>query len=478
MAQEKNLAVNALLNGIRVISNMLLPLISLPYLTRVLQAEGYGKVGFCNSIISYFVLISGLGISNYAIREGARIRDDNSKLSSFSLEILGIHIVSTFVAYIIFFVVLILWKPSNDYIRIFLALSPMIVSGVLGFEWLPNIMEDFFYITIRGIAIQIISLILILLFVKNSNDYLVYALIMGGSSFCTACINFAYARKHISIKLHEIILNKRHIKPIFVLFANTLMITIYLHSDITMLGLLRNDTSVGLYKVSVQIYSMIKTFINAVTVVAIPRLSLYISKGDKKAYNETASNIVQALVCISIPCITGLILIADNCVLIVGGQGYIGSVASLRVLCFALIFAVLGNFFANAVLVVNRKEKESLIATVISAMVNIGLNIIMIPKYDLLGAAITTLIAEIMVSCLLMFFSREYISLRLNYKMMIPIAGSVILICLICQVIDRFEMGLFLDTVFKIGLSATAYGGIMIISQKILKIQLVLRRGQ
>ena len=461
MRGRSSLAVNALLNGMRVASNMIFPLISLPYLTRVLQTENYGKVGFCNSIISYFVLISGLGISNYAIREGARIRDDNDKLSVFSMEILAIHIVSTFASYSLLFFVLDLWHPSNDYFKVILALSPMVASGVLGFEWMPNVLEDFLYITLRSIAIQIISLVLILLFVKDSNDYFFYAFITSGSSVCTACLNLAYARKHISIRLRKIRFNGKHIRPIFTLFANTLMITIYLHSDVTMLGLMKNDTSVGLYKLSVQIYSIIKTFINAVTVVAVPRLALYISTNNKKRYNEVALKIIHTLLCVCIPCIAGLFLIADNCVLIVGGQSYVGSTRTLQILCFALIFAVLGNFFANAVLIVHRRERDSLMATMISAVINVGLNFFLIPKYDLIGAAITTLIAEIVASCLLIFFSRGLVSLRVNYKLLISIAVGIASICFTCNGLDGLRLGLFWDTALKIGFSVIVYGSIL-----------------
>ena len=475
--KKRSLALNAVLNGLRVISNMIVPLISLPYLTRVLQTENYGKVGFCNSIVSYFVLLAGLGISSYAIREGARIREDKNALTAFSHEILGIHAASTLLAYGLFFGVLFLWRPSGDYMRILLAMSPIIAAGVVGFDWLPNVIEDFLYITLRGLLIQLLSLVFIFWLVKRPEDFVVYALITGGSSLVTACLNLAYAKKQIPIQLHRISFARRHIRPILVLFANTLMISIYLQSDITMLGFIKNDTSVGLYKVSVQIYSMIKTFINAVTVVVIPRLSLHISQNDKKSYNETASNIVKALLCISAPCIVGLFSIADNCIRIVGGPGYEGSTPALRILCFALPFAVLGNFFANAVLVVNRKENLALIATVVSALVNVGLNVILIPKYDFAGAAVTTVIAEMVVCCMLMLFARRYVSIRFDSLVFVPTVCGSAAIALLCRRVDAFDLNLFFDTAAKIGLSVLAYGGILFCT-KIIKERLAARRNQ
>lgn len=473
MAKKHRMATNAVLNCLRVTANIILPLISFPYLTRVLHVDNFGKVSFCSSIVSYFVLLAGLGISNYAIREGARVREDKEKLSRFSDEMFTIYLVSAFIAYVLLGVFLLTWKFGGDYRIIIAILSVSVICNALSFDWLPNILEDFWFITVRVLGVQILSVVAIFLFVKKSEDYTIYAMITAITSLLSGILNFTYAKKSIKISVIRKLDWRLHLKPILILFANTLMITIYLQSDITMIGIFKGDHEVGLYKISVQIYSAIKTMLNAITVVAIPRLSLYLSNEQKEEYNKLASMILGSLTYLGVPAMVGLFMIAKNCILLVGGAEYIFSVPALQILCFALIAAVYGNFFVNAVLIVNRQEKKAFTATVVSAVFNIIANLFLIPVIGFIGAAITTLIAEIVVAVMLIRYSRPYVHVSMNKKLIIPIAIGAILIMGLCIFVDSLKFGLAINTIVKIVLSLIVYGMVTLTTRKTIELQLM-----
>ena len=251
---KKKLAKNAILNLIKTISSLIFPLITFPYISRILGVENLGAYNFSTSIISYFSLIAGLGISTYAIREGARYREDKIKLSKFSSEVFTINIIATVLSYALLIICILLFDDLKNYISIILILSVSIMFNTLGCEWIYNIYEDFKYITIRSIAFQFISLLLLFLFVKDSNDLIFYSIITVISTSGASVINILVRKKYLKIGLT---FNKnliRHLIPILLLFANSVATTIYINSDMTIIGIISGDYFTGLYSVSTKIY--------------------------------------------------------------------------------------------------------------------------------------------------------------------------------------------------------------------------------
>lgn len=173
--ESKSLGVNAALNAIRSGLSVVFPLITYPYAFRVLHAEGIGKVNYALSIIGYFSLIAALGISTYAIREGAKLRKDKEKLSRFCNQIFSINIVTSIAAYIFLFLCVYNIKALSEYKQLIIILSLSIGFSTLGVEWINTIYEDFLYVTIRSIVIYILTLILLFVLVKNQKDVLQYA---------------------------------------------------------------------------------------------------------------------------------------------------------------------------------------------------------------------------------------------------------------------------------------------------------------
>ena len=298
---------------------------------------------------------------------------------------------------VVMFIIIGINGKLNNYKDPILILSLMIPCAVLGREYINIIFEDYIYITVRYIVIQIIGLIAIYVFVKNPEDYLVYTIIYMLTNSLGYIINLVYTHKYCSFKITRRLKLKKHLIPILILFCGQLAITIYVQSDITMLGIFQSDKEVGIYTITSKVYMLIKGMVNALTTVAIPRISYYLGEHKMQEYENFSNKLLNYIILLLVPLTLGLILFSNNILYIIGGERYMVGNQALNLLSLSLLFAVISGFLCNGIMISNRKEKDFLFVTALSAILNIILNLFFIPKVGMLGAAITTLISEILV---------------------------------------------------------------------------------
>lgn len=199
--KSKSLGINALLNAIRSGLSVVFPLITYPYAFRVLHAEGIGKVNYALSIIGYFSLIAALGISTYAVREGAKLRKNKEKLIEFCNQIFSINILTSIMAYVLLFFCVCNIQALREYEQLIILLSLSIGFSTLGVEWINTVYEDFLYVTIRSIVIYILTLVLLFVLVKDQNDVLQYALLTVTNSGLICISNWLYCRRYVKVRL-------------------------------------------------------------------------------------------------------------------------------------------------------------------------------------------------------------------------------------------------------------------------------------
>lgn len=427
--KKTSVSVNAVLNVIKTCLSILFPLITFPYISRVLETDNVGKINFVSSVNSYFLLLAGLGISTYAIREGARIRNDKNKLENFVSQIFSINICSTILSYVILFVVLTCFSDLQGYRDLILVYSIQIIFTTFGVEWIYSIYEDYLYITIRVFMVQLISLIMMFMFVRNQGDYVKYAMVCVFSASAMYVFSFIHARKYCKFNFTLNIDWNKHLFPIMILFANSIAILLYVESDITMLGLLCGVHEVGLYSVSVKVYKIVKQAINAVVIVSIPRVSYYLAQGETERYYGLLSHIFKGIIILCLPIVLILIMLAPDVIDVLSGSIYLGATSSLRILCLAIIFSLVASFLANAILIPRRKEKIVLIATICSAVLNLVLNLCLIPLRGQNAAALTTLIAEaVTVLICIITLKNEVRKYKLNKTFINSVIASVVMI--------------------------------------------------
>lgn len=455
--RDKSLKINLILNIIKTICTMCFPIITFPYISRVIHATNYGKVNFSSSVISYFSLIAALGITSYAIREGAGLRKNKEEFNKFSCQIFTINLFMSLIAYILLIIVYLFWNKLHNYTSLLIVQSIIIIFNTVGVEWIYSIYEDYFYITIRSIVVQIISLLMLFTFVRSEKDYIIYAGITVFANAGANLFNFIHAKKYCDFRLTKNMQLKKHLKPMIILFFSNLTITLYANSDITILGIFCNDFIVGIYGIAVKIYLIIKQLIFAAITVTLPRLSYYKINNEDKYY-ELLKMLRKTMVYFTVPITVGVIILSKEIVLLLSGTEYLSSYITLSILSIAFIPSTIATIYGNGVLLLNKAENKIFISTLIGAILNVILNIIFIPIFKEKAAALTTVISEIIVAILNISFSRKFIKKDKELSRdMLKSSYACIIILIISLFIKTRKMNTIITISLSVFLSAVSY---------------------
>lgn len=473
MMSGKSLKINAMLSGLKTMMSVLFPLITFPYATRILQVENLGKVNFSSSIISYFMLLAALGISTYAIREGSRKRNDRKELNEFANQVFTINIISTVISYLALFFVILLVPTLQNYKMLLIIQSTTIIFTTVGVDWLFSIYEDYLYITIRSLVFQLVSMLLLFILVRDTNDYYIYAMVTVISSVGSNVLNYVHSKKYFKIKLTKNLNLKKHLKPIFIIFSISIASTIYVNSDLTMVGIMIGDHAVGIYSVSSKVYSVVKTVLSAVIIVSLPRLSFYIANNKEENYKSTVTKIFNSILLIILPTVVGINILSNQIIMIISGNSYMEANISLRILSIALLFSIFASFATAAILLPMKKEKYILIATIVGAVVNVLLNLLLIPLFQQNGAAITTAVAEFLVMLISLYHARKYIKLNNVVKNVATSIAGCIAIIFVSFVLKMLITNTMVYTVVIIICSISIYLLVLLLLKNELALELI-----
>lgn len=461
--KQKSLKKNAFYSVLKVFLSLVFPLITFPYASRIFLPEGLGKVNFANSIISYFIMLASLGLSAYATREAAKIRDDKQALTKLFKEIISINIICCFIAYILFFVALFLVPKFYDYRSLLLVCSIKILFSVIGIEWLFTAHEEFKYITIRSFIVQILSLIYLFIFVKSKEDILQYAffgiLISVGSNF----FNFFLINKYIDIHYHPHLEFKKHFKAITIFFGMNIVTSIYFTLDTTMLGFLSNNAQVGYYTASTKLSHMVLSMLTAITGILLPRLTNYAQNKDTDSLKLLINKSTNILLLLSVPMTFGLIILSKPIILLLSGEQYLPAIPAMRILSPLLIIISFGNLIGVQLLPAIGKEKISFYCCLAELITNAILNSILIPKLGATGAAIGSICAESVVTGTQLIISRKMIFNKDFFITLIESIFASIMMVLAIILLLNFIKPLFLQIMISFICGIICYSIILLI---------------
>lgn len=443
------------LNAVKGFMSVFFPLITFPYISRVLGVEGIGKYNFAFSIIHYFLLIAGLGINQYAIREGSGIRDGEG-FPRFVNEVFTINVIATAVAYALLAAAMLLPR-LREYRALLLVLSMQIAFTTLGVEWIYSIFEDYVFITVRSVLFQLLSLVLMFVFVHTSDDLLIYAAIVTLSGTGANIWNFFHSKRYCRIRLTGKIDWKRHMKPIWILFGMSLTVSIYVASDTTILGFLCGEYTVGIYSASVKVYTAAKTVLSAILVVSIPRLSSLLGKQEKQAFDREAVDIYSTLLTFVVPAIIGIILLRKQIILLLSGSAFLPATSSLVLLAVALFFCMGAWFWGQCILLPMKMEAKSFKITIVSALVNIIFNFLLIPLWKENAAALTTILAEGISFFGCRYFGRKHVSIKGIGTIIAKVLAGCIAIVAVCLILRLLLPNLLAYTILAVLVSVIVY---------------------
>lgn len=398
---------NFIMNFILTASNFIFPLITFPYVSRILLASGNGKVNFAASVANYFIMVASLGIPTYGIRACAKVRDDKEALSKTAQEILIINLVSTVIVTLTFLIcIFMVPKFAQDKI-LYLIEGVNIVLNMFGANWIYQALEQYDYITARSVFFKFVSMILMFLLVHQQSDYRIYAAITVLAAVGSNVLNFIRLRRIIVFKKFRNYEFKKHLKPIFVLFAQNVTVSIYTNLDTVMLGFMKTDEAVGLYTAAVKVKGILLSIVASLGNVLLPRMSYYVKQKAKEKFYQLIRLALNAELFMAFPLAVYFSIESRNSIFLLAGQGYLGAIPAMAIITVAIIPNGLTGVIGVQTLTPLNREKQVLYSVIVGAVSDFILNLMMIPQWGAAGAAMATTIAEFLVLLVQMILAKD-----------------------------------------------------------------------
>lgn len=458
---------NFIMNFILTATQFIFPLITFPYVSRVLQASGNGRVNFAASVANYFMMVASLGIPTYGVRACARVRDNKDELTKTVQELFFINFVVTVLVSITYIVAIYTVPRFAEDKALFYINGINIVLNMIGMNWVYQALEQYDYITLRSIIFKLISIVLMFVLVHGQGDYVVYAAITVFASVGSYVLNFFRLRKIIKLKIYSNYNLRQHFKPIFTLFAQSVAASIYTNLDTVMLGFMKTDADVGYYHAAVKIKAVLLSLVTSLGNVLLPRMSYLVKNrmmSDFKKYMVKALNFEHLM---AFPLAMYFILYSKESINIFAGPGYEGAVLAMQIIIVAVIPNGLTGVLGVQVLTSLERERYVLYSVLVGAVSDFLLNIVLIPGYGAAGAALATTIAEFLVLFVQIYFTRDLlleINIRFFYYCVISIIAGIG-----AYFIKLIDAGDFVKLIFSVVVFFGLYGlGLLITREPVI----------
>ena len=394
MKKQKSIKKNFIYNTFLTMTNFIFPLITFPYVSRILMPSGTGKVSFAVSLISYFTMLSQLGMPTYGIRTCSKIRNNRKELTRTAHELLCINLIMCVISYILLALALIFVPALREDRQLYIIVSFTILLTSIGMEWLYTALEQYRYIAVRSIVFKFIALAAMFLLVHEQSDYVVYGFISIFAASASNIFNFINVRKYIDLKPMGNYHIKRHLKPLAIFFAMACATTIYTHMDTLMLGFMLTKTDVGYYNAAVRIKSLLLSIVTSLGAVLLPRSSYLIQTKQWGKFRKVSRKALDFVFILSSALMLYFMLYAKYGIWLLSGGYYSPSIIPMKIIMPTLLFIGVTNITGIQIMVPMGREKSVLLSEVVGLVINLVINTLLIPRMASTGAAIGTLAAE------------------------------------------------------------------------------------
>lgn len=458
---QKSIKKNYIYNLSYQMLVLLIPLITTPYLSRVIGADGIGTVSYVDSLVSYFVMFATLGISVFGQREISYVQEDKEKRTKVFWETKLLQFMTSGLAIIVY--IPYVWFQSSNRL-IFVILSLNLLSVVANINWFFQGLEEFGKIVFRNFLFKLANLAYIFIFVKTHSDLNKYAFGIAFFSFLGNVSLWFYMRKYIGKPNFKELHPLRNLKPVLALFLPTVAIQIYTVLDKTMIGVItKNEFENGYYEQSIKLSKMVLTVVTALGTVMIPRIGYHFSKGDDDTVKMYMYRAYRFVWCLGIPLCFGLIGVAGNFVPWFLGDDFIPCISLLKILSFLILAIGINNVTGMQYLIPTKRQNMFTLTVVIGAVVNFFLNMFLIPRNNSFGAAIASVVAETVIALVQIYIVRKELSAKKIFMSsgLYLLAGTVMLVVL--NVVGAHLAPSFLNTVILVGCGGIVYVGLLLI---------------
>ncbi|CYU31156.1 oligosaccharide flippase family protein [Streptococcus suis] len=397
---------------------LMIPLFTTPFLTRTMGIEALGEYSFYYSIAYYFVIVIKLGLDNYGNRQIAKIREEKEQLSQ---NFWGIYYFQLFIGIVISAIYILLIFLDSDDLWIKISMIPLLLSSVIDITWFFYGLEEFKITVLRNTLIKLGTTVLIFLLIKSDYDLLLYSFLLSLSNFFSQLYLWFFLSKRVTFKLPHEVKILHHIKPNLILFLPVLAVSIYKIMAKILLGYMTTATQVGYFDSSDKVIQIPLALVTSLGTVMMPRMSNLYAKESLKDADRVFSQSIEIAMFLSTALGFGLMGVAKTFVPWYYGENFGVVIILFQILLPSSIFLAFANVIRTQYLIPNSRDKVYITTLFLGAIVNLLANILLIPQYAAIGAAIATLIAEVVV-CLSQAYSIrkeipivKYFQLALKY---------------------------------------------------------------
>jgi O-antigen/teichoic acid export membrane protein len=389
---KKNLAYNFILS----VSQVFLPLLSIPYISRVLNPAGIGEVSFIDSFTFYFISIAEFGIVVYGMREVARLKNEPAKKAKLISELLALHVISSSVTLVLYSIsIFFIWDKIHDVRILYFSFSYLIVN-FFACEWYFLGMEKFRFITFRSVLTRILGLITIYLLIKQPSDYYIYYAIIASTAIINSLWNNFLLFREVDISFRN--LNwRQHVPKLQITYLISLVYGITLILDNVLLRIVSTASAVGFYAFSIKIVRISTTLLSDSLLVFFPRIVSFLEENKQRQVQLMITRNLQLLILFAVPICAGVFLLAEPLVLIFLGKQFIPAVDNLKILAAFPLLKSYNQFLSKQVLISHNHEKLYLNTLIISSILFIPLMLVLSYKYHDTGAAWAIMITELLM---------------------------------------------------------------------------------
>lgn len=432
MSIKQNIFYNILLN----ISNVAFPIITVPYVSRVLLVENIGIVNFVTNYASYFVMFAMLGIPTYGMREIAKRNDDFKACSKIFSELFSISVFSTLIAVVVYVATIFMFDTLRAEWEYLLIAGAAVLFVPFGIDWFFTGRENLKFTTIRSLVVKVISVVGLFIFVRTKEDLIPYLIFNLIATIAGQMWTFIYLiRYEVRISFKDLSL-KPHLKPTIILFLSTIAISIYTVLDTVMLGFLSDYSQVGYYSSAIKISRMVLPIVTAMSPVIMSRMNVCRGSGRMDDIPPLLSRSFDFMMILAVPVALGLVLIAPRFVPFFFGPDFVPATISMQLLSSLVLIIGINNLFGVQALLGMGADKKFTIAVSVGTVTNFTLNWFVIPRWGSVGASYSSVVAEILVTVCVILFSLKVVRIKISWKSLFQVLISSALLIPISMLCD------------------------------------------
>ncbi|MDB5116119.1 MAG: hypothetical protein JWQ79_1611 [Mucilaginibacter sp.] len=454
------MAKNYFYNLLLTLANLLFPILSFPYVSRVLGPEGIGKVQFAFSFSQYFAMIAGFGIPIYGMKEIARYKNDREGRSRIFSELLSIYILTSICLSVLYLATIYIFPYFTVNRDMYLAAMAMVLLGCSYIEWVYTGMEEFKSIALRSVLFKLIGLALMFVFVRTTADYKIYLYIMMFSFLGNNILSIFLLRSKVQFMFSGLQL-QRHIKPLLFIFGTTL-VAVMADIDTVLLGFLSNNKAVGLYTAAVKLSRISIPIVTSMGVILMPKTAKYFADGDMDNVQDTLNQTFRFIVFFGVPIAFGLALLAPEFIALFSGHQFLEATNSMRLLSLLPLIMGFSHFFLFMILVPSGRNREMFVAEVGGLIVSLVLNFVLIPILQQAGSSIADICSETVVTLIYFYFINKHFSFTYQWSLFAKAVISALIFIPLVWAIKELPLALVYKLMVAIGSCAIAYIGIQL----------------